>query len=65
MLIMINGEKIQKWSMFENMTLYIENVQNAEKILGLLEVTWIRFRLIMPSTNSSFQLWAKDAASIW
>lgn len=34
--IFSNGEKIQKWSLFENLTLYISNVQAAEAILNLI-----------------------------
>jgi hypothetical protein len=35
---MAQGDKIQKWSMFENMALYAESQEGAEKILALLEV---------------------------
>jgi len=36
--IMTEGDKIQKWSMFENLALYIENKEGAESILNLIEV---------------------------
>ena len=31
--ILSHGEKIQKWSIFENMAYYVETSEHAEKIL--------------------------------
>lgn len=34
--ILTQGEKIQKWSIFENLAYYIESADNAERMLLLL-----------------------------
>ena len=36
MHIISSGEKIQKWSLFENLTLYVTSVQAAETIFNLI-----------------------------
>ena len=59
LLVVNQGEKIQKWSMFENLTLYVENLESAEKILTLIEVLCETFRKIIWSLSSSFLLWGK------
>jgi hypothetical protein len=33
MYILTRGEKIQKWSIFENLPHYVETAENAERIL--------------------------------
>jgi hypothetical protein len=36
--ILTHGEKIQKWSIFENLPQYIESCDHAERILVEIEV---------------------------
>ena len=36
--ILTQGERIQKWSIFENLAYYIESADHAERMLLLLEV---------------------------
>lgn len=38
--ILAHGEKIQKWSIFENLSSYIENAEAAEKIIAEIEVNY-------------------------
>ena len=58
--IITQGEKIQKWSVLENMNRYIDSQISAEKIIFTLEVLHFPFRKTIPSTNNSFQSWARE-----
>jgi vacuolar-type H+-ATPase catalytic subunit A/Vma1 len=62
--ILAQGEKIQKWSIFENLTLYIDNAHSAEKIFHLIEVAIASIRKTTESTKNSSTFWAKEFSTL-